>query len=86
MSNTLQKFTLNDIKVGMTIHDKEQLSNILDTWIILYKKPEQIEWTIGFIGKDIDEQTDKSYRNCGNDICPIFNDSIDAEGDIYYEE
>ena len=50
MSNTLQKFSLNDIKVGMTIHDKEQLSNILDTWIILYKKPEQIEWTIGFIG------------------------------------
>jgi len=86
MSNTLQKLSLNDIKVGMTIHDKDQLSNILDTWIILYKKPEQTEWTIGFIGKNIDEQTDKSYRNCGNDICPVFNDSIDIEGDIYYEE
>ncbi len=86
MENTLKKLTINDLRIGMQISSKDELSNIYDTWIILYKSPESKIWTIGFIGENIDEQNDEAYRNNGYDICPVFNDSIDLEGDTYDEE
>ena len=32
------KFALQDLYIGMKIRDKDQLSNIYDTWIMLVKK------------------------------------------------
>lgn len=86
MINTLQKLNLNDIKVGMTIHDKDQLSNILDTVIILVKDTKDSEYKIAFIGDKPTEESDKIMENAGYAVCPVFNSSMDAEGDTYYEE
>lgn len=80
-----KKYTLPELKEGMKIASKEQLDNIYDTWIILVRKPEEEEYTIGFIGKETNSRSDSLYSP-ENIICPVFHDSIDAEGDIYYEE
>ena len=88
MAATLQKYNLSEIKKGMRVH-KEQLSNIYDTWIILYRPKNEVmedgEMIIGFIGKEPDEESAALY-NPDNVITPVFNDSIDLEGDIFYEE
>ena len=34
---------------------------------------------------DIYDESDKLFVQ-GNVVCPIYNDSLDLEGDIYYEE
>lgn len=86
MQDTLKKLKKEDLKVGMQISDKEQLSDIYDVWVILYRKTFDDLWTIGFFGEDLDTQTDKSYKNNGNQICTVFNDSIELEDNIYYEE
>ena len=78
MSNVLQKYSLNDIKVGMTIHDKDQLSNILDTVIILVKDTKDSEYKIAFICSEPTEESDKIMENAGYAICPVFNSSTDA--------
>lgn len=82
MKTTLKKLSLQDLKVGMIIQDIEQLSNVYDTWIILYKKKEDSIWTIGFIGKELNNQLKESYRNIGNEICPIYNDSIELQDNL----
>lgn len=38
MTSNLPKYTLDQIHVGMKIKEPEQLDNIYDTWIILYRK------------------------------------------------
>ncbi len=51
-------------KKGMRIH-KEQLSNIYDTWIILYRPKEEVmndgEMIIGYIGKEPNEESAALY-------------------------
>ena len=81
-----KKFSLDDIKVGMRVF-KEQLSNIYDTWIIIYKPKDvqmQEDGIIGFIGKETNEESAALYTN-DNIITPVYNDSIDLEGNIYEE-
>ena len=88
MVTTLQKYTLSEIKKGMRVR-KEQLSNIYDTWIILYRPKDKVmedgEMIIGFIGKEPTEESDALYTP-NNVITPVYNDSIDLEDDIYYDE
>ena len=88
MAKTLPKYNLSDIKKGMRVH-KEQLSDIYDTWIILYRPKNEImedgEMIIGFIGKEPNEESDALYTP-DNIITPVYNDSIDLEGDIFYDE
>ena len=79
------KFTLEDIYIGMEIKDKNQLSSIYDTWIILVKDNDSDVYTVRFIGKETNAESDKLFAQ-GNVICPVYNDSIELEGDIYYEE
>lgn len=81
----LKKFTLDDLHLGMEINDKEQLSNIYDTWIFLIKNKGAKNYKIGFIGKETNEESDKLFTQ-GVSICPVFNDSAELEGDMYYEE
>ncbi len=78
--------SLEDIKVGMRVF-KEQLANIYDTWIIIYKpKNEHMpeDGIIGFIGKETNEESAALYTE-DNIITPVYNDSIDLEGEIYEE-
>ncbi len=79
------KYTLEDLYIGMEIIDKDQLSGIYDTWIMLVKKNSSDVYTVGFIGKETNEESDKLFMQ-GSVVCPVYNDSIELEGDIYYEE
>lgn len=79
------KFALQDLYIGMEIRDKNQLSNIYDTWVMLVKSSDSDVYTVGFIGKETNEESDKLFSQ-GNIVCPVYNDSMELEGDIYYEE
>lgn len=85
MEVTKNKFALEDLYIGMKIRDKNQLSNIYDTWIMLVKNNNSDMYTVGFIGKETNAESDKLFAQ-GNVVCPVYNDSIELEGDIYYEE
>ena len=87
MVKELAKYSLADIKKGMRVY-KEQLSEIYDIWIILYKPKEsdmEEDGIIGFIGAETNEESDALY-NGNNIITPVYNDSIDLEDDIFYDE
>lgn len=60
-----RKLKLEDLEVGMKIRDKSQLSDIYDMWVILTKAPDESYYTIGFFGKETNEQSDKLF-NTGN--------------------
>lgn len=79
------KFTLEDLYIGMEVIDKDQLSSIYDTWIMLVKNNDSDVYTVGFIGKETNAESDKLFTQ-GNVVCPVYNDSMELEGDIYYEE
>lgn len=79
------KLMLEDLYIGMEIKDKNQLSDIYDTWIMLVKSNDSDAYTVGFIGKETNTESDKLFVQ-GNVVCPVYNDSIELEGDIYYEE
>lgn len=79
------KFRLEDLYVGMEIKDKDQLSGIYDTWIMLVKSSDSDVYTVGFTGKETNTESDKLFAQ-GNVVCPVYNDNIELEGDIYYEE
>ena len=85
MSVPVKKYTLPELKVGMTIVNKSQLSEIYDTWILLVKQAEDTEYTIGFIGKETNTESDKLFKP-GNQICPVYNDSMELEEDIFCDE
>lgn len=79
------KFALEDLYIGMEIIDKDQLSSIYDTWIMLVKSNNSDVYTVGFIGKETNAESDKLFTQ-GNVVCPVYNDSMELEGDMYYEE
>ena len=87
MQAALPKYKLSDLKEGMKVF-KEQLSSIYDIWIILYR-PKSAEMPedgiIGYIGTEPNEKSDALYTE-DNIIIPVFNDSMDLDGDIFYEE
>ncbi len=85
MEITNNKFSLEDLYIGMEIKDKDQLSSIYDTWIMLVKNDNSDVYAVGFIGKETNAESDKLFMQ-GNVVCPVYNDSIELEGDIYYEE
>ena len=80
-----KELELNDLYIGMEIEDKGQLDNIYDTWIILAKNKNSDVYTLGFIGSATNEESDKLFERY-NIICPVYNDSMELEGDIYHEE
>ena len=70
----------------MNVGKKEQLFKIYDMWIILVKKKNDNDYKIWFVGKETNSESAKLFKDPENIICPVFNDSIDADGDVYYEE
>ena len=85
MATLNRKLKIDDLYIGMEIKDKKQLSNIYDTWILLVKNKYSDSYTVQFIGKETNAESDKLFAQ-GNVICPVYNDSLELEGDIYYEE
>ena len=85
MEKTDSRLTINDLYIGMEIKDKNQLSNIYDVWILLVKNKNSEGYTVQFIGKETNAESDKLFAQ-GNVVCPVYNDSLELEGDIYYEE
>ncbi len=75
------KFTLEDLYIGMEVKDKDQLSDIYDTWIMLVKSNGADVYTVGFIGKETNAESDKLFAQ-GNIVCPVYNDSTELEEDI----
>ena len=85
MNITDKKLELKDLYIGMEIRDKNQLDGIYDTWIMLAKNKRSDAYTIGFIGRETNEESDRLFTQ-NRIICPVYNDSMELEGDIYYEE
>ena len=81
---TVKKLTLSDLSIEMKIKDKSQLSNIYDTWVFLIKDTSDDGYTIGYIGKETNSESDELFER-GRKICPVYNDSAELAGDIYYE-
>lgn len=83
-----KKYKLEDLRLGMVV-SAEQLNEIYDTWIMLVQPKgsnyELTEGIVSFIGKEPTTESDKLF-NQGNVVIPVFNDSLEAEEDIYYEE
>lgn len=75
MEMVKNKFRLEDLYIGMEIKDKEQLSNIYDTWVMLVKSSDSDIYTVGFIGKETNIESDKLFTQ-GNVVCPVYNDSM----------
>lgn len=42
-------------------------------------------YTVQFIGRETNAESDKLFAQ-GNVVCPVYNDSLELKGDIYYEE
>lgn len=87
MNSEINKSNINNyINKVVKISD---LQNIYDLWMIL-TKPSNLslnddEAVLSFVGTETNEESDKLY-NQGNTIIPIYNDSTELKGDIYYEE
>ncbi len=83
----MPKYTISDISKGMKVY-KEQLSEIHDIWIILYRPKDsdmKEDGIIGYIGTETNAESDALYSP-ENIITPVYNDSIELEEDIFYDE
>ncbi len=83
----MPKYTISDISKGMKVY-KEQLSEIQDIWIILYRPKDsdmKEDGIIGYIGTETNAESDALYSP-ENIITPVYNDSIELEEDIFYDE
>lgn len=83
----MPKYKISDLSKGMKVY-KEQLSEILDTWIILYRPKNsdmKEDGIIGYIGNEPNAESDALYSS-DNIITPVYNDSIELEEDIFYDE
>lgn len=81
------KLRLEDIKVG-DIVSEESLSNIYNTYITLVDSRivgEDIVGKIAYIGKDLNEESDRAVAENDN-ICAIYNDIDEVEGEVTYDE
>lgn len=83
--NNVKKLKLEDLKLGMEVQP-EQLSEIYDTWILIEEtnvgaKTGIIKW----IGKTPNKESQKILES-GKVIGCIFNDSIELDGDVFFDE
>lgn len=65
------------------------LSSIYDLWMILIRPRNsglsEDEGILSFVGKEPNEESYLLY-NKENAIIPVYNDSMELESDLYYEE
>ena len=64
------------IYIGMFV-EKEQLTGIYDTWVILTKRSEHDRYRISYIGAVLTDGVSKLYADQNIKIvCSVFNDSM----------
>ncbi len=85
MNTITKKYTLKDLKLGMKINGREELDEIYDTWILMTRTTNNEQYTIEFIGKETNSESDKLFKQ-GKQICPVYNDSMELEGDVSWDE
>lgn len=82
-THNMKKYTLDEIFVGMHIEDPAQLSEIYDTWIIMTKDIDKEGYTIGFIGAEPTEESDKLFKHPAG-VCPVYNSSEGLDEDVEF--
>lgn len=72
----MKKLNLEDLHIGMFV-EKEQLTDIYDTWVILTKRSEHDRYRISYIGAALTDEVSKLYADeTIKIVCPVFNDSM----------
>ena len=87
MSNMNTKYMVQDLKYGMQVK-KSQLSEILDTYIILTNvrcAGNDLVGIVGFIGKEITEEAAR-LRNPSIPITCVYNNSTEIGDDVTYDD
>ena len=87
MEVSTKKYALQELRLGMQVK-KSQLSDILDTYIILTDVSsigQDLVGRIGFIGKEITEEVTK-LRSPKVAITCIYNNSTEMGDDVTYDE
>ena len=81
----LPKLKIQDLKVGMEVYI-EQLSEIYDWWIFVDKKDvHDKKGIIKYIGKETSRKSREAWTHC-RVLAPIYHDSMELEGDCYFDE
>ncbi|MCI9219275.1 MAG: hypothetical protein HFH94_06005 [Lachnospiraceae bacterium] len=81
------KLRLEDIRVG-DIVSENSLSGIYNVYITLVDSKivgEDIVGRIAYIGRDLNEEADRAVAENDN-ICAIYNDIDEVEGEVTYDE
>ena len=81
------KLRLEDIRVG-DIVSENSLSGIYNVYITLVDSKivgEDIVGRIAYIGRDLNEKADRAVAENDN-ICAIYNDIDEVEGEVTYDE
>ena len=81
------KLRLEDIRVG-DIVSENSLSGIYNVYITLVDSKivgEDIVGRIAYMGRDLNEEADRAVAENDN-ICAIYNDIDEVEGEVTYDE
>ncbi len=81
------KLKLEDLRVG-DIVSETSLSGIYNVYITLVDAKivgEDIVGRIAYIGRDLNEEADRAVAENDN-ICAIYNDIDEVEGEVTYDE
>ncbi|MBQ7565164.1 MAG: hypothetical protein IJT16_14405 [Lachnospiraceae bacterium] len=83
-----KKYTIDELHTGMKVKES-QLDNIFKKHIILINSylnsNGEIEGIIGFIGNQLNEESDRLNQK-GVIVTHIYNEEVDKEGEVYYDE
>ena len=81
------RLRLEDLQVGDTV-TKSSLDNIFNVYITLVDSKVidgDIIGKIAFIGKELGDESDRVVEETDN-ICAIYHDSAEIEGEVTYDE
>jgi hypothetical protein len=81
------RLRLEDLQVGDTV-TKSSLDNIFNVYITLVDSnviDGDIIGKIAFIGKELGDESDRVVEENDN-ICAIYHDSAEIEGEVTYDE
>ncbi len=87
MTSTISKNNIRDY-LGQVVSIND-LNKIYDLWMILVRPKNSTidndKGILSFVGTETNAESDKLYTP-ENVIIPIFNDSTELDGDVFYDE